>query len=100
MTEREVAAKAKAISKAIGKDTDANVAEKFGVSRQYIFALRKKHGIPAFTVPEALSYPLPVWLGKEDAADTEKAMKKAGYKSRSKYMREAIRMRNKEVLGN
>jgi hypothetical protein len=99
VTEIEIAAKAKAISKAIGKDTDANVAEKFGVSRQYIFALRKKHGIPAFTVPEALSYPLPVWLGERDVIDTKRAMKKAGYKSRSKYMREAVREKNTEVLG-
>ena len=82
----------------LGKEKDIDLAAEFGVSRQWVARLREQHGIPAYRPEPRMEYPLPICFTKKDQQGMKKAMKKAGIKNRSAYIRQAVRDKNKATL--
>jgi hypothetical protein len=94
LTEKEM----EALVARLGKESDVALAKKYPISRQRIAALRTKRGIPVYRPEGRMAYPLPTHFTESDERNINKAMKKAGVKNRSKWIRDAVRAKNKEVL--
>lgn len=88
----------KSLISVLGKETDVALAAKFPISRQRIAALRTMRGIPVYRPEGKMAYPLPTHFTESDERNIKKAMAKLNEKNRSKYIRNAVRAKNKEVL--
>lgn len=91
---------AKRLIAKLGKDYDNRLAKQFGVTRQHVSKLRTAAGIPTFTPRPRAKHTtfISAAVSKADVTDIKKAMIKSGVKHRSKYVRDAVRTRNKEIL--
>ena len=88
----------RALTKELGKNTDIDLAEEFGITRQRVKQLRDAADIPAFNSGPPMSTAWPIRFTRAAAAAIKRAMKAAGYTNRSKYVRDAVKEKNESVL--
>jgi hypothetical protein len=82
----------------LGKKPDIVLSNMFGLTRQRISQLRKLRGIKPWNAEFKISMVIPTGYSKPDMANMKKAMDQIGEKNRSRYIRCAVRQRNKSIL--
>jgi len=90
------------LKKRLGKEKDIALADEFGVTRQYVSSLRKSLGIPVYRgeLHSDNVVLVSACVTKKDSQRMKKGMRKTGESGVSEYLRDAIRRKNREVLGD
>lgn len=90
----------KKLTRRLGKETDVDLANEFGITRQRVSQIRNRLGIPIFDkfkFRAGNSEIVSACISKKDFRDMKRALKKIGQR-KSEFIRNAIREKIDEVL--
>jgi hypothetical protein len=89
-----------AVIKLLGKKSDGAIGKKYNISRERVRQMRTARNIPVYKHEFGRDSRVVVStaITEADERDTKKAMKKIGERNRSRYIRTAVRDKNREVL--